>query len=118
MATIHEPISEWSITVTVLVTPDEPHDPLIVFNTIEFKTLAMLREYFLSQYSFAKSLGYRLTQKPRLGEDNERLVGRLGFEYRDRFTHPKMEFKSVDDFVRFLKAHPALATAVEYVQKH
>jgi hypothetical protein len=117
MAHIHEPVSECFITITELVVPDDQHGPRTVFNSFRFRTIAELREYFLSKFSVAKSLGYDLKQKPSPGTYNDRVVGRLGFEYKDRFVSSSLEFNSIADFVKFLEDHPPLADVVGYVRR-
>jgi hypothetical protein len=116
---IQDPITDWKIVVTELVLPDLEHEPLRLFDRHEFKTLADLRAYFLQEkkYSVAKSLGFPVKQEPKPEKYNARLTGRLALWFEDRMIKPTLEFRSVDDFVRFLREHPAVGDVVGYKKK-
>jgi hypothetical protein len=114
MPYINETVSDWKITVTELVKPD-PGEPVRVFQTVTIKTIAQLREYFLtdSKFSVARSLQYKATQPPP-EKFNDRLFGRLSFTYTDRMSTKTFEFATAADFAKFIKDHPALAKCVEF----
>lgn len=116
MAHIYDSVSVWKIIITELVTPDRPSEGKTVFNTFEFRTIAELKEYFLTEYSVANSLGYKVPRPPA-DKYNPRVVGRLSFYYEDRFVKVTKEFDNVNAFVYFLEMHPPLAKCVEYVKK-
>jgi hypothetical protein len=114
MIHVSEPISNLKIIVTKLVMPDDPTDPISFFGQSEFKTVAELRRYFHENYAVAKSLGYVLKEKPDPAKYNERVVGRLAFQFTECYQTFRLEFLSVSDFVKFLKQHPLLAKVAEY----
>ena len=117
---INDRIDRWKIIITELVVPENEGDPYVHFNTLEFKTVAELKDYFTSNkaYSVARSLGYMVKTPLDPATYNTRLVGRLSFTFADRISERKtLEFVTVQDFVRFLESHPLAAKAVEYVKR-
>lgn len=117
VVSVNEPVSAHKITITELVEPGTSGDPVIVFGTACFSTVAELRKYFCraEKFSIAASLGYNL-QEPDASSFNGRLLGRMSFEYSDRMiTNRVFEFPGgVLHFTQFLEANPALAKVVEY----
>jgi hypothetical protein len=115
---ISEPITKWDIVITEVALPEAPGEPQRIFGTAKFKTLAQLRDYLFidSKYNIGKSLGYTL-KEPDPKTYSKMLIGRLGFEYTDRFLTVHFEFKSVGDFVRYLEKQPLAASVVGYVKK-
>jgi hypothetical protein len=114
---VNEPVLDWTIIVTELVISGYRIEFLRVFNTVRMKTVSELRAYLREHYSVAQSLEYKI---PRPAEDkyNERVVGRLAFEYTDKHYSSKFEFLTAEDFAKFLTAHPVLANCVGFVPRH
>lgn len=115
MQVINEPIEFHNIIITELVIPDNMADPIYVINTFQFKTLTELKEYLFkpSKFSVARSLGYNIRNTPDLAMFNQKLKGRIAFEYSDRIIKKrKFEFLSVEYFIRFLRENPSLGGIV------
>lgn len=112
--TINEYLKDWNIIITEMIAADE-HSPRKLMGTIKFKTVGQLSGFLSGSWGVAKSIGYNLKRKPR--NVNEKRVGRLSFEYSDKFSGDTFEFDNVQEFVKFLENNPHFAKAVEYTPK-
>lgn len=112
MGHIYEPVKSWHIIYTIM----RPEGDLVQ-EPVKFKTVAELRNFFFEHKRLGEAVGYVITKNRTPGFNDNRITGKLSFEYIDQTTSGRNDFDNVNQFVKFLEDHPQLARLVEYVKK-
>ena len=108
------PLRSCTIIITEMLSATED-EPRRIHGHITFTTVAHLGSYLSGSYTLAHYIGYKIKRRPK--HVNPRLIGRISLEVHDRHHVYTYEFDDINQFVRFLKEHPAVAEKVEYPPK-